>query len=613
MNETGRVTRKGRRLLARKTATGEAPTFNESGNIRVGAIHDPNRPFGFNLIERMANHRALQQERDRRIQERQRQEQQTTDRVLITASDIPRPHHQHGREQPSSQSVVVAEVILDPNHHQQERHGTGNDSNVEASNGPDIERERRKTWIYTANIVIVFVVALVLVIVLPIKLQNGSPSGPPLTRPPTPVAPLPPPSPKRTRLPLPIPTFPPSLSPRGAPFVPFGPEIMGANEFAELGSDVAFVGDRWFAYGSQGHGVNRSGLVHVVDMYNGTQIGQDIEGNTTEGFAEVGWELASAEGGWLAVAGRHTVRVLRYNHTTSLWEQYGRILTSTDLQVSHVFDFDSWYVQSISVNPFLSDNSTISLVVTTYPIFLCYSYIDTFVIDIDYPSSDWRRLGDTLFFLGECVYASLVAGPSLMIWDYRTWSSVRIFALNRLGWGLSLVKEEFGLAQVDAVAVVPHSNGSLTMAYLADNFIQIVEIDINANVTDKGLPIRSVGTRDDRLALYGDWLVHATRTVVRVFHYDDSNGWTRQGEDIELERGGFYVAPALGGDPESPTLAVGLPGKSVLRYESVYLNSTNLTSFTNEANVFTNETGHVFENLRVYGYEGAVQLYNREM
>ena len=310
MNETGRVTRKGRRLLARKTATGEAPTFNESGNIRVGAIHDPNRPFGFNLIERMANHRALQQEQDRRIQERQQQEQQTTYRVLITESDIlhiPRPHHQHGREQPSCQSVVYAKVILDPNHH-----GTGNDSNLEALNGPDIERERRKTWIYTANIVIVFIVALGLVIVLPIELM-ASPSGSSLTRAPTLVSP----SPKSTR--LPIPTFPPSLSPRGAPFIPSGPEIVGVNEFAELGSAVAFVGDRWFAYGSPGHGINRSGLVRVVDLYNGTQIGQDIVGNATRGFTEVGWALASAEGGWLAVAGKHTVHMLRYNHTTSLW------------------------------------------------------------------------------------------------------------------------------------------------------------------------------------------------------------------------------------------------------------------------------------------------------
>ena len=310
MNETGRVTRKGRRLLARKTARGEALTFNESGNTRVGAIHDPNRPFGFNLIERMANHRALQQEQDRRIQERQQQEQQTTYRVLITESDIlhiPRPHHQHGREQPSCQSVVYAKVILDPNHH-----GTGNDSNLEALNGPDIERERRKTWIYTANIVIVFIVALGLVIVLPIELM-ASPSGSSLTRAPTLVSP----SPKSTR--LPIPTFPPSLSPRGAPFIPSGPEIVGVNEFAELGSAVAFVGDRWFAYGSPGHGINRSGLVRVVDLYNGTQIGQDIVGNATRGFTEVGWALASAEGGWLAVAGKHTVHMLRYNHTTSLW------------------------------------------------------------------------------------------------------------------------------------------------------------------------------------------------------------------------------------------------------------------------------------------------------
>ena len=387
------------------------------------------------------------------------------------------------------------------------------------------------------------------------------------------------------------------------------------NEIAELGSGVAFVGDRWFAYGSQGHGVNRSGLVRVVDLHNGTQIGQDIEGNTTEGFTKVGWELSSAEGGWLAVAGRHTVRVLRYNHATALWEQYGRLLTSTDFQVSNSYTFDKWYVHSISINPFLPDNGTISLVVTTYPksVVAFDSYVHTFAIDIDHPFPDWRRLGQTLFFQQDRVDSSLVAGPSLLVWSYGRRRSVRIFALNRLGWGPPLVKEGFGVVKLYAVAVVPHSSGSSTIAYLANNFIRVVEIDVNANVTNRRFRIRSVGTLGGRLALYGDWLVHATWTVVRVFHYDDFNRWTRQGEDIEVESGGSYVATALGGDLESPTVAVGLPGKSVLRYESVYLNSANLTSSTNRTNLFTNETGHVFENQRVHGLEGAVQLYSREI
>ena len=598
--DADRVTRKGRRL--QMSDGNSAPSSNATRSTQVpGAFHDPHRPSGYTDVERMAQQRRLQQ-----IQERRMRDQEAA-ATVVTASHVVQspsepPSHQGSMPSPI-QSFVPGQVVEESPHEP---------SPVSPEDGMTgrsaMSRERRKTWIYTANIFIVFVVALVLVIVLPIELQKGSPSGPPLTRPPTPVSP---PSPQRTR--PPTPTFPPSLSPRGAPFVPSGPEIMGANEFAELGSDVTFVGDRWFAYGSQGHGVNRSGLVRVVDLYNGTQIGQDIEGNTTEGFTEVGWALASAEGGWLAVAGRHTVHVLLYNETTALWEQYGRILSSTDIKASSFLS--TWYVQWISINPFLPDNSTISLVVTTYhDRYVAYdSFVNTFVIDIDHPFPDWRRLGETLIFRGERVYPSLVAGPRLLVWPYGGRRSVRIFAMDRLGWGLPLVNEELGVVKVDAVAVVPHSNGSSTIAYLDKNFIRVVEIDTNANVTDKGLPIGSVGTFRDRLALYGDWLVHATRTVVRVFHYDDSNEWTRQGEDIDVESGGFYVAPALGGDPESPTLAVGLPGKGMSRYVSVYLDSTNLTSFTNQTNLFTNETGHVFENLTLSGYEGAVQLYNREM
>ena len=35
-------------------------------------MHDPNRPYGFNVVEQIANNRALQQREEQRIREQQR-------------------------------------------------------------------------------------------------------------------------------------------------------------------------------------------------------------------------------------------------------------------------------------------------------------------------------------------------------------------------------------------------------------------------------------------------------------------------------------------------------------------------------------------------------------
>ena len=662
MNETTteRVTRKGRRRQLLAGTTGEAdnasPTM-ESGAAVPGAYHDPNRPYALIELEMIANNRAQQQMDERRQRE---QEQREADTVWVMESRVVPPPEQprqgssqqlsirsmetgtrqgnlhssmrstemwsrQGSLNSSLQSMgmgsrqgslmrsmemgrVISESSMNQNP-EQSRHDSEDVFHPEEWVEPEREREQRKTWVYTTNIFIIFIIALVLVIVLPIQLQKKTGGeGPVPTRHPT--------VQEETPRPTLANTPAPSLSPRGAPFVKSGPELAGENEGARLGSAVVVVGDRWLAYGSQGHGVNQSGLVRVVDMHNGTQIGQDIVGNSTEGFTEVGWSLASAEGGWLAVAGRHTVRLLRYNLSTALWEQYGGVLSSTDIQASSFFS--TWFVRFVSINPFVMGNNTIALVVTTYRSaqLSTASEIHTFAIDVDHPSPAWRRLASDKLILDDVIaHASLMPGKHLMVWIDPNTNTGGLYILAYSLWGskeLILSRIFSAVAPIYIVTAVAHNSSSSTVAYLANNLIWVQEIDDNLNLTGKGLPIVSTGGRFGSLAFYKDWLVHAKRTVVRVFRYDDLNGWTRQGEDIEVEDS--RVLTALGGDPGSPMVAVGLPETSVVRYESVYLNSTNLTSFTNPTNLFTRETGHVFENRSVvWENGGALQLYDREI
>ena len=179
------------------------------------------------------------------------------------------------------------------------KEASGSDKVAKGAHADTITPEEESVLVSVITILLIF---LVLILVLPFQLQKS-------TQAPTP-------RPREQQ------TLSPSWSPKGVPFVELGPELRGENENACLGAAVVVVEGRWFAYGSPGR--NPSGVVRVVDMYNGTQIGQDIVGST-EPFGEVGWVLASAPGGWLAVAGRHTVRLLRYNHNTALWEQCGRI------------------------------------------------------------------------------------------------------------------------------------------------------------------------------------------------------------------------------------------------------------------------------------------------
>ena len=565
MNETGRVTRKGQRLLIQTPATDrEAPTLNPSGASRVGAFHDPRLPLAFGATERMANRRTLQQRQEEWAREQHEQPVAAATLVLSTAPNVRSPNE--GVVPPSMHSAVGGGPIVGDSHTQPSNQEERNDS--DPADRPENPRMRRKKWIYGAAILfVIFSIVLVLVIVLPIELQRQSAGGE--DTPPSDMA--------------------PAQTPTNVPFVKFGPELVGENIGALLGASVEVVGDRWFAYGSPGHGINQSGLVRVVDMYNGTQIGQDIVGNTTEAFTGVGLFLSSAEGGWLAVSGRHSVRLLRYNYGTGLWESHGGVL-SPEIQASS--SVDRWAVFSISINSFVFGPNTIGLVVSSTD-FTRNRHIHSFTIQVDHPSPQWQRLAPTLFFTtpGKTAYSSFVPGPRLMVAIYNDLVSldtteIVLYRLDGREW-VRLPRVELALGRPFSSIKVLHRNSELTtIAFYGDNMIWLVETDIDMNVTAKGLPFESPADQDihfsRKLAFSDDWVVHgATARRVRVFRRNAAtNTWTQQGSDIMVRPGRQRVVEvALGGIPgSSKIVVVGLPATRSLRYEAVYLNSTDLPS-----------------------------------
>ena len=184
-----------------------------------------------------------------------REEQREAVAEWIFESTIVRPHPSPQSPHHGSVPGQTSESPLDSNHQQGYRHCTDSGIQQEQPSEQEVDRKKRKTWVCVACILIVFIIALVLAVVLPLQLATASSSI--------------------------SPTSSPASDTYEYTFVKFGSELKGQNEGALLGASVEVVGDRWFAYGSPGHGVNRSGLVRVVDMYNGTQIGQDIVGNVT--------------------------------------------------------------------------------------------------------------------------------------------------------------------------------------------------------------------------------------------------------------------------------------------------------------------------------------------
>ena len=157
-----------------------------------------------------------------------------------------------------------------------------------------------------------------------------------------------------------------------------------------------------------------------------------------------------------------------------------------------------------------------------------------------------------------------------------------------------------------------------TVAYSTNNEISVVEIDLQSDrMVSKGFPIRlDIDSTDppSPKALYlssDDWLVHHDGLgVVRAYLYDEeSKQWTQQGNVIRLDRGGSHVVRVgMGGEVSSnkKVLVVGLPNKSVLRPDQVFL---NMSLYGNKANAFDNATGN---NRTVsYGVEGSVELYRQ--
>ena len=498
----------------------------------------------------------------------------------------------------------------------------GREASVSNSRGAadeELKKEKRRKRTLIASIVLVIaLVGLVLAIVLPLQLQQSS-SLPASTPQPTPT----PPKPQ---------TLSPSLTPPGIPFREFGPELVGESDEVALGSAVAVVGDRWYAYGVPGHGLNRTGLVRVVDMYNGTQIGQDIVGNSTLGFTEAGRFLSSVQGGWLAVAGLDWVRLLRYNDTSALWESHGRVLNQTDL-IPPEFRFAGTFVDSISINPFLFDGgNTISLAVVSFASGGyngngrdSVSLVQTFTLNVhDDPAPEWQELGDRQRISPYTVFASIVPGPRLMVGAKGT-PDIVLYALDGSNRWVASVRVVTHVREIGEMAVLHHDNVTSTLAYHAEGLVRVGQLRLGSVAIDfQGPPFASEGFSWGEIALYNkDWVARASDKL-SIFHYESTNNeWVQQGNSILLDTGTITAdaAVAIGGDPQSPIVVAGIPGSGV-RVEAVHqddsITTTTNTSSSfpnnnnNNQNLFTNETGHVFANKTVYTRAGAIQLYRQE-
>ena len=285
------VTRKGRRLATQgQTPASSSPNVSatlpcakSSDNTRANTpnttffqhrvVNQPGRPEGsgyWQLTERDARQQRLERHR-REAAVNIMSHIMSHGAQVETATDSPNVNP----EPSSSPSVVTGELV---------------DSLQENSLG---DKKKRRKILFCAILLVVFLVVTPLVISLPQALMERSEDGPD----------------RGNEEPLPVPTGP-SMTP-GASFVKFGDDI--EEEGLELlGYSVTFVGERWVAVSTPFTATENFGVVRVLDIFNRSQIGQDMVGTIrNDQFGEA----LSGTKDFLAVASLGFVWLVRHNET----------------------------------------------------------------------------------------------------------------------------------------------------------------------------------------------------------------------------------------------------------------------------------------------------------
>ena len=307
-----RVTKKGRRLArqgqtpASSSPTETRPCPKSSDNTRANTpnttffqhrvVNQPGRPEGsgyWQLTERNARQQRLERQRREAAAAASANNNTSHGAQVETATDSPNVNP----ELTSSPSVVMGELVIDS-----------------LPENSLVDKKKRRRRLCCAILFVLFLVVTILAVSLPFVLiersKDDRDSG---NEEPLPMPTDPPPVLRRT--------FAPSVTP-GASFVKFGDDIDGEDRLERFGYSVAFVGERWVAVSAPATG-SVAGLVRVLDIYNRSQIGQDMVGTIRNN--EFGVALSGTDD-FLAVASTNLVWLVRYNETGRQWDRVGPIL-----------------------------------------------------------------------------------------------------------------------------------------------------------------------------------------------------------------------------------------------------------------------------------------------
>ena len=567
-----RVTRKGRRLArqgqaaassASATRPGAKSSNTNDNDVRATmqnttffqhrVVNQPGRPEGsgyWQLTERNARQERLERHRREAAASLLSASEMTNGAQNETATDSPNPNL----------AVVTGELV---------------DSLPEESNG---EKKKRRRRLSCAILLFVF---LAVAVALPLALMERSEGDPDrLEDDPNSVPTGPPVLPR---------TFAPSVTPGASSFVKFGNDIEGEDRLGRFGFSVAFVGERWVAVGVPfSYTEPGLGFVRVFDIYNRSQIGQDLVSNIEE-FSNRFGEYLSGTKDFLAVAFSTFVDLFRYNETSRQWDRVGPTLepprSFTDPRLRLAF----LQITALSIDQLsMSANMTlIRLTVTLWAPDPLHDFVvfTLFTMDVSQPTPVWSptgnaivvedaKLGTAAGFVGDNALFVGVAGQSVaatraFLLQRDVWVEQTNFTLPQSVSSTSrwLTTSFFHTTNSTVVAFAYQSNSSGTPPT-----ITVVDVGPDLSVTQKGSPIRYLGNfttgwRLTKVVVHGEWLVGGWSRLgefVGVVYRLKGGDWVKQGNDLRVSVVGVIdrlvvalSASSLYENVESPTVVAG--------------------------------------------------------
>ena len=503
-------------------------------------VHQPGRPTGsgyWQLSEREARQARL---------DRHRREAEASSWIPSDTNDAPPGTQQYDDGGPNpahSQTltaVVVTGELMDPLPQNDER-----------------GRSKRRCWIYGTSVLACCVlIALIVGIVVPLVfLKQANDGDESVVEPPVESVPT-------SSQPSDLRTLSPSMTPRGSSFVAFGDEYVGEQAGEMLGQSLAFVGDRWVAVGSPGHN-GGAGLVRIWDIYNGTQIGQDL---IVSNVSRVG-DALSAEGSFLAFSGLDAVFVARYNARTGFSSLVWIIVAA-----------DEHRTISIDAPRINAQLESIGLAYT--------SVIGQSFVELEFGRFDSSGVytggsQSLVFPKASKVEAAFVGEDALVVCITRGSDSTHApsvqayhFELGSRGWERQtrfyLPESVTGGSRLLSTAYF-HKADSTVVAYANVEQVTVVEIRADLSVTELGSPIVFAGQDEPfgtDLAISDEWLavgrIVSGDLFVRIYRFEEEGDWFQQGNEIRIRMAGDRVSVAMGAPSLhqgviSPTVAVGLP------------------------------------------------------